>query len=104
MYIGNRPNITGSPNSTGTRVSELKYDSDKLIPGYHAVKAAAIHQGALGCGISGSGPSMFALCTSEIIAEKAGEAMQAAFLDNNLKSDLFFSGISQQGAHILDES
>jgi homoserine kinase len=73
-----------------------------LIPGYQAVKDAAIEAGALGCGISGSGPSMFALCNSENKAGGIGEAMQAAFKAFNLDSDLFISGISQQGAHILD--
>ena len=32
-----------------------------LIPGFDEIKAAALNAGALGCGISGSGPSVFAL-------------------------------------------
>jgi len=73
-----------------------------LIPGYQTVKDAAIQAGALGCGISGSGPSMFALCNSETKASKIGVAMQEAFQAFKLDSDLFISGISQRGAHILD--
>src|SRR5262245_2438808 len=32
-----------------------------LVPGFDAIKAAALANGALGCSLSGSGPSMFAL-------------------------------------------
>ncbi|NQV43094.1 MAG: homoserine kinase [Candidatus Marinimicrobia bacterium] len=74
----------------------------QLIPGYEKVKAAALEQGALGCGISGSGPSMFALCPDEDIAHKAGHTMRQIFLQEDLGSDLFISAISQQGARILD--
>jgi len=73
----------------------------KLIPGYKAVQGAALEQGALGCGISGSGPSMFALCTNKEIARKAGEAMQAEFDKAGLGSELYLSGISQDGARIV---
>lgn len=73
-----------------------------LIPGYLEVKAAALEQGALGCGISGSGPSLFALCPNAEIAQKAGLAMEQAFLRVNMKSDLYISAISQQGARILE--
>ncbi len=74
----------------------------KLIPGYESVRDAALEQGALGCGISGSGPSMFALCATEEIAQKSGKAMQVAFQKAGLASDIFLSGISKQGARILD--
>lgn len=73
-----------------------------LIPGYERVKAAALEQGALGCGISGSGPSMFALCPDEETAEKAGHAMGKVFLEVDLASDLYLSTISQQGARVLE--
>src|SRR6266446_3590334 len=33
-----------------------------LVPGFHAIKQSAIGAGALGCSLSGSGPSLFALC------------------------------------------
>jgi len=73
----------------------------KLIPGYDAVKSAAISLGALGCGISGSGPSMFALCANQELAQKAGEAMVGAFHAVGLMSELFISKISSQGARLL---
>lgn len=74
----------------------------KLIPGYAEVKAAALEKGALGCGISGSGPSMFALCATEEIARSARVAMQSAFQKVNLESDGYLSGISKLGAHVVE--
>jgi homoserine kinase len=50
-----------------------------LIPGFASVKEAALSNGALGCSISGSGPSLFALCASQETANRAGAAMTAAF-------------------------
>ena len=74
----------------------------KLIPGYEAVKTAALENGALGCGISGSGPSMFALCANPEIASKVAESMQKAFVRAGLGSDLYISRISTRGARILE--
>jgi homoserine kinase len=47
-----------------------------LIPGFDDVKQAALDAGALGSGISGSGPSIFALSSSEATASSVGDAMQ----------------------------
>lgn len=69
-----------------------------LIPGFYAVKEAALLAGALGCSISGAGPSVFALCPNSLIAENAGEAMQKAFAENGLNAEIYLSGINQEGA------
>jgi homoserine kinase len=50
-----------------------------LIPGFARVKAAALERGALGASISGSGPSVFALVSSEETAGRVREAMVEAF-------------------------
>lgn len=50
-----------------------------LIPGFGAAKQAALEAGALGASISGSGPTTFAACDSEIAALAAAEAMRWAF-------------------------
>lgn len=52
-----------------------------LIPGFAAVKAAALAAGALGASISGAGPSVFAWCRDAEGAERAADAMRAAFAD-----------------------
>jgi homoserine kinase len=49
-----------------------------LVPGLPAIKRAAIDAGALGCSLSGSGPSIFALCAGPVVAARVAEAMRAA--------------------------
>ncbi|HYH55206.1 MAG TPA: homoserine kinase, partial [Anseongella sp.] len=72
-----------------------------LIPGFEQVKQAAMDAGALGCSISGSGPSVFALGNDRGKIEAAGEAMQAVFGEMNIDSDLFISGINNKGPVIV---
>jgi homoserine kinase len=73
----------------------------ELIPGFGAVKAAAVHAGALGCSIAGSGPSVFAFADSLDGAQKIGAAMQAAFKTSALDSDLFAGKVGTTGARVL---
>lgn len=68
------------------------------IPHYQAIRDAALTAGALGCLISGSGPSMFALCNNSLIAEECGEAMKRVCVDNGIGHDVYISGIHQEGA------
>ena len=49
-----------------------------LVPGLAAIKQAAIAAGALGCSLSGSGPSLFALCRTAASAERVVAAMKSA--------------------------
>ncbi len=74
----------------------------RLIPGFDAVKNAALEAGGLGCSIAGSGPSVFAFAESVIAAERIGAAMQAAFRSAaGLESDLFAGKVSSQGARVI---
>lgn len=77
-----------------------------LIPGFYQVKEAALSLGALGCTISGAGPSVFAWCRDEAQALTCALAMQRAFADHaNLESDLFISPLDAPGATLIhDES
>jgi homoserine kinase len=68
-----------------------------LIPGYKEVKKAAIAAGALGCSISGSGPSMFTLCSSKQIAEKVGKAMSDKFKEYEIDNNVYITGINPEG-------
>ncbi len=72
-----------------------------LIPGFHAVKAKAIDAGALGCGISGSGPTMFSFCKDPKTAQQVGEAMQKEFTSTGLQSEVYISGVNKEGARII---
>lgn len=71
-----------------------------LITGFYDVQAAAIEEGVLGCSISGSGPSVFALSANSLIAENSGQAMQRAFAKHGIESDVFISPVNQEGAVI----
>ncbi len=72
-----------------------------LIPGFDKVKKAAQQNGALGCGISGSGPTIFCLCKGTANAQKAGEAIQREFNALNLSSEIYISEVNREGAHII---
>ena len=68
------------------------------------VKAAALAAGALGCSISGSGPSVFALCATTEESSRAGEAMVAAFKKAGLASDLYISAVNTKGPVVEDST
>jgi homoserine kinase len=70
-----------------------------LIPGFDAVKAGAIDNGALGCSISGAGPTVFAWC-EEHQAVRIRDAMVAAFAAVNLQSDSWISTLDANGARV----
>jgi homoserine kinase len=73
-----------------------------LIPGYERVKQAAIDKGALGCSISGSGPSVFALCETQEIASAAGDAMQHEFTKLEIDSVKYVSRINTEGVKVAE--
>ncbi|WP_417444031.1 homoserine kinase [Joostella sp.] len=72
-----------------------------LIPGFHKVKEAAITAGALGGGISGSGPSIFALSKGKETAEKAAKAMAEIYKDFGVDYDIHVSKINTEGVKVL---
>ena len=72
-----------------------------LIPGFAAMKQAAAEAGALGCSISGSGPSLFALSSSPEIAKRVGDTMSGVLEGLGCKHSLYVSPISQKGARII---
>ena len=72
-----------------------------LIPGFDRIKAESIRSGALGCGISGSGPTIFSISTDRDIAQRVGYAIQQEFTRLQLSSDVFVSRINAQGAAIV---
>lgn len=70
-----------------------------LIPGYRQVKEAARRAGALGCSISGSGPSVFAFTDSDAAAARVAAAMREAFREAaGLESDTFVGPVNTTGA------
>jgi len=73
-----------------------------LIPGFNAVKQAALDARALGCSISGAGPTVFAWA-EEQDAERVRAGMVAAFKAHGLDSDSWVSAIDRQGARLVDD-
>jgi homoserine kinase len=72
-----------------------------LIPGYQQVKQAALNAGALGCSISGSGPSIFSLSQYSKTAAAVAQAMQEAFSRYDIDTETYVSPINTQGTKIL---
>ena len=72
-----------------------------LIPGYTEVKDAAMEIGALGAGISGSGPSIFALSNDHDIAKKIALKMKSVYTGFDIESETYVSKINQTGPKIL---
>jgi homoserine kinase len=72
-----------------------------LIPGYASVKKASIEAGALGCSISGSGPSIFALSKGKKQAIKVKEAMGEIYNEYGVDYDIHVSQINSNGARII---
>lgn len=70
------------------------------IPGFIEAKKTALGLGAIGCAISGSGPSVFAWADTAERAEMIREAMIQEFKIKGLKCESWISPISTQGARL----
>jgi homoserine kinase len=72
-----------------------------LIPEFDKVKRGVLQAGALGAGISGSGPSIFALSKGEETAKFVGKTMAEIYNNTDIDYDIHVSKINQQGIKIL---
>lgn len=72
-----------------------------LIPNFKALKEAALTAGALGVGISGSGPSVFALSQGEITAKRIGEQFTKVMEQSDISFDVHVSPINPTGIKII---
>ncbi|WP_395052397.1 homoserine kinase [Flavobacterium sp.] len=72
-----------------------------LIPNFDQVKNAALQNGALGSGISGAGPSIFALCKCQKVAEKVAFAMSESYQNTGIEFDMHISKINPNGVNII---
>jgi homoserine kinase len=71
-----------------------------LIPGFKDVQRGAMSAGALGCSISGAGPTIFAWAEIQQ-AEAVRGAMVAAFASHALESDCWISSLENYGARVV---
>jgi homoserine kinase len=70
-----------------------------LIPGFNEIKLAALNAGALGGGISGSGPSVFALSKGKDKALKVADAIRLAYEPFGISFDIHISNINEKGVY-----
>jgi homoserine kinase len=71
-----------------------------LIPRYDEVIAAGVDAGALGGGISGSGPSMFLLCKTREIAEASAAAVSTIYETTGIEHNVHVSDVAREGVRI----
>ena len=72
-----------------------------LIPGFDEVKKNSLEAGALGSGISGSGPSIFAFSKGNETALKVGEAMKTVYDKIGIAYEIHVSKINMEGVKLL---
>ena len=73
-----------------------------LIPFFDTVKNSAIKEGALGAGISGSGPTIFALCKGDEVAENVYKSVQESYKNTGIDFEMFISKVNPKGMKILE--
>ncbi len=72
-----------------------------LIPHFDNVKNSALNAGALGAGISGSGPTIFALCKGDEIAKKVYKNINETYQKTGIDFELFISKVNPEGMKII---
>jgi homoserine kinase len=73
-----------------------------LIPGFEKVKRATLDAGALGCSISGSGPSIFSLSKGEEIARRVKDVMAQVYTQYGVDFEIHVSQVNSEGAKIIE--
>lgn len=68
-----------------------------LLPGFYDAKSAALATGALGCGISGSGPTIFVISNNENCANDSADAITRVYADRGIESTFVVSEVNQVG-------
>ena len=75
-----------------------------LIPGLAEARRRALAAGAIGGGISGSGPSIFMLNETEAIAQAVGEALGSVFAELGIDFNVYVGAVGTEGAKVVAES
>ncbi|MEZ4425213.1 MAG: homoserine kinase [Gemmatimonadota bacterium] len=95
---------TGDAMLLGRSVVDLVAEPARapLIPGFHDARVAAEAAGALAFGISGSGPTVFALTADPAVTARVEEAVLHVFEAGGVAADPWSGPVGQPGAHVLD--
>lgn len=72
-----------------------------LIPGFDTVKQKSKEAGALGGGISGSGPSIFMLCKEKTVAEDVEKVMQHTFTQLGIEFKTYVTTVNKKGVELV---
>jgi homoserine kinase len=75
-----------------------------LIPKFDEIKTKSLQLGALGGGISGSGPSVFMLAEKEETAQHIAKMMKAVYDEIKIDSFVYVSKINPTGIEIINEN
>jgi len=73
-----------------------------LIPGFDDVKKRCLAAGALGGGISGSGPSVFMLCRTAVVAEHVAAEMKAVYGQLGIDNHVYVTTVNTKGVEVVD--
>lgn len=73
-----------------------------LVPGFSEVQSAAMEAGALGCSLSGAGPTVFAWCNGPGEAEAVQQAMETVFESLDVPTEGWISTIPDAGARVVE--
>jgi homoserine kinase len=73
-----------------------------LIPLFREAKSSAKELGALGCSISGSGPSIFTLSSTLDIAEKVADEFKNLYKNNDIEANVYISAVNPRGAEVKE--
>lgn len=74
----------------------------ELVPGFDDVQSGAMEAGALGCSLSGAGPTLFAWCEGDPVAQAVREAMSEAFARHDVPTEAWISSIPTEGAQVIE--
>ena len=72
-----------------------------LIPFFDNIKNSALKAGALGAGISGSGPTVFALCKGDTVAKAVYKSIEESYKNTGIDFEMFVSKVSPEGIKII---
>lgn len=73
----------------------------RLIPRFDELKEASMAAGALGGGISGSGPSVFMLCATEAAAVSVADAMSGVYAGGGVDFNIYVSPVVGEGVRVV---
>ncbi|GFN45303.1 homoserine kinase [Candidatus Regiella insecticola] len=74
----------------------------QLLPGFDAARQEVMKKGASACGISGSGPTLFAICNKKEVAEEIDNYLKNNYLQND-QGFVHICRLARTGARQLSE-